>query len=207
MSKRNTKEIILLESLRLFSERGYEGVGLRDIAQAVGIRESGIYKHYDSKQNIYDSILLETENRYENFVKHYDLPDSISEALTGVDSMDHLIVMCARMFHFYLIDEYGSQTRRLLTIEQFRQTKAGEMFRDEIIDRGLSIVTDVFTVLMNNGYFIETDPFIMAVQFYSPLYFLLSKYDGMADNYQTAVDSLAKHVIQFNALYFKGGDL
>ena len=31
----NTKEIIIYQSLTLFSDRGYEGVSMRDIASAV----------------------------------------------------------------------------------------------------------------------------------------------------------------------------
>ena len=46
MERRNTKEAILLEALDLFSERGFDGTSIRDIARAVGIRESALYKHF-----------------------------------------------------------------------------------------------------------------------------------------------------------------
>ena len=41
-----TKDKILIEALSLFSVSGFSGVSVRDIAKAVGIRESAIYKHY-----------------------------------------------------------------------------------------------------------------------------------------------------------------
>ena len=46
MPKRNTKELILKEALRLFSDNGYDGVSVREISGAVGIRESAIYRHF-----------------------------------------------------------------------------------------------------------------------------------------------------------------
>ena len=62
MTKRNTREIILEEALNLFSVKGYQSVTVKEIAQAVGIKDSSLYKHFDSKQAIYDT-LLEWMNR------------------------------------------------------------------------------------------------------------------------------------------------
>ena len=45
MAKRNTKETILFESLKLFADKGYDGVTVRDIAAEVGIKQSSLYKH------------------------------------------------------------------------------------------------------------------------------------------------------------------
>ena len=52
-----TKEKILDTALELFSQRGYNGVSVRDIARAVGIRESSIYNHFESKKAIFDGIV------------------------------------------------------------------------------------------------------------------------------------------------------
>ena len=49
-----TKDKILIEALSLFSVSGFSGVSVRDIAKAVGIRESAIYKHYKNKQQLFD---------------------------------------------------------------------------------------------------------------------------------------------------------
>ena len=44
-----TKARILWEALELFSSKGYKGVSVRDIAGAVGIRESSLYNHFKGK--------------------------------------------------------------------------------------------------------------------------------------------------------------
>ena len=53
----NNKEKIFEKSIDLFSEHGYDGVSIRKIASAVGIKESSIYNHYKSKESILDAIL------------------------------------------------------------------------------------------------------------------------------------------------------
>ena len=57
MAKQNTKEKIFEVSIDLFSQYGYDGVSIRQIAKEVGIKESSIYNHYPSKESILDEIL------------------------------------------------------------------------------------------------------------------------------------------------------
>ncbi|MEG1104740.1 MAG: TetR/AcrR family transcriptional regulator, partial [Oscillospiraceae bacterium] len=45
-----TKQRILDYSLQLFSCDGFSGVSMRNIAAAVGVKESSLYKHFQSKQ-------------------------------------------------------------------------------------------------------------------------------------------------------------
>lgn len=53
----NTKKEILKVSLQLFSENGYHGASIRDIAKAIGKRESAIYNHFKSKEEIFAQII------------------------------------------------------------------------------------------------------------------------------------------------------
>ena len=52
-----TKDKILKEAFYLFSERGFHAVSVRDIARAVGIKESSLYNHFKNKQDIFDRIV------------------------------------------------------------------------------------------------------------------------------------------------------
>lgn len=199
---RDTKEVILNVALKLFSERGYDGVGVRDIAKEIGIRESALYKHYSGKQDIFDSILKEMEGRYNEAAVSSQITESMAAILAEQkDERKELFMICLAMFQFYLKDEYGSQLRRMLTMEQYRNTQAGKTFRELIIDNGLDYISNIFRELIKKGFYANVDPAVMAIQFYSPIYLLLSKYDGLPDKYDEALYFLEKHMTQFNTMY------
>jgi len=52
-----TAERILDAAETLFARKGYKGTSLRDIARNAYIQQPGIYKHFDSKQGLYASVL------------------------------------------------------------------------------------------------------------------------------------------------------
>ena len=54
---KNTKEIIFETAVELFSERGYQGTSMRDLAAAIGIKGSSLYNHFPGKNAILDMIL------------------------------------------------------------------------------------------------------------------------------------------------------
>ena len=81
--KRNTKEDILIAALNLFAEKGFDGVSVRDIAEEVGIRQSSLYKHYESKQDIFDNILIRMEEQYQRMTLEVRAPQgAMQERLT-----------------------------------------------------------------------------------------------------------------------------
>lgn len=54
-----TRTRILDAALEGFSERGYAGTSIRQIARAAGIRESAIYNHFPGKRAIFDALFEE----------------------------------------------------------------------------------------------------------------------------------------------------
>ena len=74
-----TKDLILITALRLFSERGYDGVSMRELASEVGIKAASIYNHFSSKEDIFNSILVEMQNRYEQIVNTINVPAGTSK--------------------------------------------------------------------------------------------------------------------------------
>ena len=48
---------ILSRAATLFSERGYHAVGIRDLAEAVGLSTSTLYHYYATKQDILFAII------------------------------------------------------------------------------------------------------------------------------------------------------
>lgn len=49
---------IVRAAITLFAERGIDGTSMRDIAQAAGVREAAIYRHFASKEELAREIFL-----------------------------------------------------------------------------------------------------------------------------------------------------
>jgi TetR/AcrR family transcriptional regulator, transcriptional repressor for nem operon len=47
-----TRQEIIRKAAPLFNQKGYEGMALSDLMQATGLEKGGIYRHFDSKQQL-----------------------------------------------------------------------------------------------------------------------------------------------------------
>src|SRR5467141_668059 len=47
-----TRQEIIREAAPIFNQRGYEGAALSDLMRATGLEKGGIYRHFDSKQQL-----------------------------------------------------------------------------------------------------------------------------------------------------------
>jgi len=48
---------ILHEATRLFVDRGYHALSMREIAEAVGVSKAGLYYHFEDKEDLFLAIL------------------------------------------------------------------------------------------------------------------------------------------------------
>ncbi len=53
----DTKERILAAALEMFSKNGYAGTNIRELSASLGLVKSGVYKHYESKEAIWNALL------------------------------------------------------------------------------------------------------------------------------------------------------
>ncbi|MGL9730347.1 hypothetical protein IGI44_003765 [Enterococcus sp. DIV0756] len=206
MVRRNTKEIILFTALELFADNGYEGVTMRDIAAGVGIMQSSLYKHYKSKQEIFDSLIEKMRSQFGNIVSSLGLPDKPVEEMAkeyGERGHAFLVELSISAFNFYSSDPHASQFRKMLSIERYSNEKINRIYLDLYIDSALTYQKALFTEMMRQGYIREGDPDIMALQFYSPVFLMLSKYDAGSVKDDKAIALLKEHVIQFDRTYRK----
>ena len=127
----NTKERIWHEALTLFSEHGFDGVSVKEIAHAVGIKDSSLYNHYRSKQEIFDTILVEVAKILKAANNTYALPLTVDAADMYVDTpIEELTEMYVDAFKYYLKDDTASKFRKLLITEQHTNQYAGDLYNE-----------------------------------------------------------------------------
>ena len=73
MSK-TTKEDILIVALHLFARDGYEAVSVSQIAGELGMTKGALYRHYESKRDIFEHIVKRMEQGDGEQAEEYDMP-------------------------------------------------------------------------------------------------------------------------------------
>lgn len=63
------KQSIIEAAQRLFSEKGYIGVSVRELADAVGLETSSIYSHFEAKEDILWDIALHCASDFNKTIK------------------------------------------------------------------------------------------------------------------------------------------
>ena len=200
----DTKKKILDVALTLFSEKGYGNVHVGHIAEGVGIKAPSLYKHYKSKQDIFEAILKEMRNRYDKEVSYLSITGSDSEldaSIFAKISEDELVKMGIGLFHFFLHDEYECKFRKMLTIEQFSNKELAELFSNQYINEPLKYQTGLFQRIILQGQMKNENADMMALQFYAPIYLLLTLCDREPQREEEALRLLEKHIRQFSRMY------
>lgn len=201
-----TKEKILEKALILFAERGYENVSVEEIAAEVGIKAPSIYKHYKSKQDIFDAIIDKMKNNdvYKNITDTISSNNKFNDA--GVFTGDLTQLITAIGFESF-VELSGptelTQFRKLMTVEQFNTPELAELFVKQYYDNIISRYSDLFSKLSSSGVFKNEDPELMALQFYAPLFMLMTMSDAVPERKDEFSCLVENYIDLFIKIYSK----
>ncbi len=200
----DTKHRILDEALTLFSEKGYANVYVSDIAGRVGIKAPSLYKHYRNKRAIFDAIIDEMNHRFEQQAQALSIsgtdPTADAEVYKNMDE-DHLIKLGNDLFRYYLHDSYTKRFRKMLTLEQFQDQELARVYSQQYFDMPLSYQGMLLGLMVSQGLLVTGNVPIMTLQFYAPIYMLLTVCDREPSREQEALELLEGHIRQFDQLY------
>ena len=73
----STKHIILQKAHKLFADKGFNGVSVREIAKICDVNVAAINYHFKNKENLYNETVIMSINETENEV--HQLYDSLEE--------------------------------------------------------------------------------------------------------------------------------
>ena len=190
---KDTKERILAAALDMFSQNGYAGTNIRELTAALGLVKSGLYKHFKSKEEIWNFLL-------DRMIAYYDERFGSPEHLPPVpDSLEGLTVMTMQMVDFTIHDENVIKTRKLLTIEQFRDERAQDLATKHFLTGLPDMFTRIFTGLMDKGLLRKDDPAMLAFAYTAPISALIHLCDREPDKMDEAlekVEAFSRHFIK-----------
>lgn len=195
----NTKEAILLEALRLFSRSGYEAVSVRDIAKQLGITQGALYKHYANKKDIFDSIVKRMcDNDFER-AQMFEVPEGsfteMEEAYRNTP-MEQINRFTEAQFLYWTEDEFASGFRKMLTIEQYRSPEMTALYHQYLSSGIIGYVEDLFREMAWNMGWKLDNPKQLALEFYAPIYMLMSIYDR-TENKEEVITMVREHIERF----------
>ncbi|MDO5774817.1 MAG: TetR family transcriptional regulator [Spirochaetales bacterium] len=192
-----TKEQITEAALELFSQNGFLGTSMSDIASKLKITKGALYKHYESKQQIFERIIERMAELDLERAKKYEMPDdkpgSSEEAYTHIPA-EKICEYSIAQFRHWTEEKFSSQFRKMLTLEQFRSKEMSALYHNYLAAGPIEYMTEIFKRMTKS----KPRARQLALEFYGPIFILYSIYDGEEENAKKSVFiQLEKHVKSF----------
>ena len=192
----DTKERILAAALEMFSKNGYAGTNIRELSASLGLVKSGVYKHYESKEAIWNALLAQ-------MIAYYGARFGSAEHLPPApDSLEGLVDMTMQMVNFTVRDERIVMTRKMLAIEQFRDERAKALATRHFLTGLTQMFSHVFTGMMDKGLLRQDDPEMLAFAYTSPISALIHLCDRDPEKTEEAIariEAFSRHFIRIYA--------
>ncbi|MBQ6374591.1 MAG: TetR/AcrR family transcriptional regulator [Clostridia bacterium] len=190
---KDTKERILAAALDMFSQNGYAGTNIRELTASLGLVKSSMYKHFGSKEEIWDALL-------DGLIAYYDARFGSPGNLPPVpDDPEGLTAMTMRMVDFTIHDENIIKARKVLTIEQFRDGRARELVTKYFLTGLQDLFTPIFRGMMDRGLLRRDDPAMLAFAYTAPISALIHLCDRepeKADDAIGQIEAFSRHFVR-----------
>ena len=190
---KDTKERILMTALEMFSRYGYEGTNIRELTSALGLVKSAMYRHFESKEEIWNALLDQMIAYYEErFGSAANLPPA-------PDTLNGLVTLTMRMVDVTVHDEKIVMTRKLLQIEQFRDERARELATKHFLTGLTEMFAHIFAGMMEKGLIRKEDPKMLAFAYATPISALIHLCDREPEKEKEALKQIrafSRHFIK-----------
>ena len=190
---KDTKERILSAALEMFSQYGYAGTNIRELAASLGLGKSSMYRHFESKEEIWDTLLDKLSEYYdERFGSTGNMPPV-------PDSADEFVAMTIRMVEFTVRDRKIVMARKLLLTEQFRDEHAGRLATKHFMTGLTDMFTRLFEGMMDKELLKKDDPAMLAFAYTEPISALIHLCDREPDKIPEALaraEAFSRHFMK-----------
>lgn len=160
-AQKTNKEKIFEVSIKLFAMKGFSDVSVRDIATEVGIKASSIYNHFQSKDEILESIFQYFVTRLEVAVYTELNQEVLFETIQPEAFFYQNVQTTMNLMRSPLMQEIITIIRR----EQFTNQRIRKFLLQEMIQRPRENFEKLFAKLIEHKLIKPLDPKILAKEY------------------------------------------
>lgn len=202
----DTRVRILDAAIDLFSINGYSGVSIRDIARAVGIKESSIYNHFSSKEALLDEMFTLYDQESAGLIPSEELSEQVLNTITPQQFWENGF----RQFKEVMGSARTMKLARILTMEIYRSERAREILLKNSIEGPIAFAEKIFRKLMERGQIRTMDAARLAVSFQAALFALYVEYlalQSAGQDTRKVEQQVKNHIRFFSELVSKGDEV
>ena len=192
-----TKEKILDAALVSFVENGYKGTNLRDFAAGMGLSKSALYRHYESKEAIWNALLDKMESYYN---ERFGSPEHLPQIPASCEELFSLVM---HMVDFTIHDEKVILTRELLLTEQLHDDRIKKLATEHFMNGTKAIFKSIFEKMIDAGLLTAEDPDMLALSFTAPVTTLIHYCDREPEKEPEIMQQIEAFVKHFIKMYGK----
>ncbi len=149
---------LLAVAVSLFSERGFRGTTTKEIAQAAGVSEAMVFRHFATKEELYAAILDHKACSGGTF-------EPALMAADGIQRKDDRAVFESLALGALNHHEKDPEFQRLLLHSALEKHELAQMFFDEFVRRVYEFLGGYIRERQREGALIEIDPAIVVRAF------------------------------------------
>lgn len=148
----NTSEKLIQISMRTFSEMGYYGTSLNNIANELGIKKASLYNYFKSKDELYEQCIERCMNKGMKLIKIIDTkPHNAHEELTKF--FQEYIYDSEYLVKFYIQLSFAPSNFTEMILEHNKELAV--VFNSKLVD-----------IHKNSEFNIKLDDFILFINMF-----------------------------------------
>jgi len=171
MPKAITKEQLLLATLKLISAKGYLGATTREIAQEAGVTELTLFRHFGSKEKLFEALL-----------KDYTFLPKLKELLPELEDLPYEEALTLIATRFLLsLQERKSMVRIMFSEITIYPDKIRVVY-NKFIDDVRATLAIYFATMLKKGHLRAVSPEMAARMFLGILFSYFRSEEIMREN-------------------------
>lgn len=158
MTAEDRRQQILDVAVLLFSQKGFRGTTTKEIAQAAGVNEAIIFRHFATKRDLYTAIMDCKANSAENQAKE----QALQEAMGTCDDRSLFETVAFQLLEFH---DHDDAALRVLMYSALEGHELAEMiFQTHVVDTHQKLA-DYVERRIGEGAFRRVDPMLAVRSF------------------------------------------